>query len=229
MYEAQMTDRPILFSAPMVRALREGRKTQTRRILKPQLECSSHAAWPDNPEPVPSLDEDGVHCATCGAGIGPRKGGWKGIPVRFAVGDRLWVRETFSGAHELRHLPPRDWVSPFWYWADGNPDDGDWTKPKPGIHMPRWASRLTLVVSNVKVERLHDISLLDAMAEGCEIRQMWLFGLEGEERRQVGVRSFQSVWENVNGADSWKSNPFVVAVSFHVYRKNIDAMEARAA
>lgn len=206
-----MTDRPILFSAPMIKALREGRKTQTRRVLKPQPEPFM---VDDKPCEVAleHYEHDPLPRVRLGRVITKQE-------VRFAVGDRLWVRETFSGAHELRHLPPRDWCSPFWYWADGNPDDGDWTKPKPGIHMPRWASRLTLVVSSVKIERLQDISLLDAMAEGCEIRQMWLFGMEGEERRQVGVRSFQSVWENVNGADSWRSNPFVVAVSFHVYRK----------
>ena len=103
-----MADRPIIFNAPMVRAiLREidvpgTGKTQTRRLVKPQLVCSSHGRWPGSPDTRPVVDADGLHCGICGAGIElahRRKSGVRGIPVRFSVGDVLWVRESWSQHH----------------------------------------------------------------------------------------------------------------------------------
>ena len=136
-------ERPILFSGPMVRAILAGAKTQTRRILKPQ------------PHLLGGYDGGG-----CWIG--------KGHHLRWAVGDRLWVRETWSPEHKWASTKPSEIPNgdDIWYWADGNPEDGDWAKPKPSIYMPRWASRITLDVTGVRVERLQDISEADAIAEG---------------------------------------------------------------
>lgn len=235
-----MTDRPIIFSAPMVRALLEGRKTQTRRILKPQLVYSSHAAWPDAPEPVPSLDEDGVHCAICGAGVRlsrTSQSGVQGIPIRFSVGDRLFVREN----HRLTDCECTEACrgpGHVWYEADSSGyRNVAGNKLRPSIHMPRWASRLTLIVTGVKIERLQAVSEDDAKAEGCGLYvpgHGWIS--ETELRCDPGYSNFldprlgfESIWTSINGADSWTANPFVIAVSFKVAKANIDAPEVLAA
>jgi hypothetical protein len=232
-----MKERPILFSAPMVRALLAGTKTQTRR------------AWPEQPPP-------GVQVAWV---PGETSAGRYGKP-----GDRLWVREAFSGPHcmektdELPAMPPGQWPqeSAIWYWADGNPDYGDWTRPRPSIHMPRWASRITLEVTEVRVERLQDISEADAIAEGIERGQDfpgWYRGpLPGDSAglEQAGrdfkiptafpKLAYRALWESINGnrpklpnnigsrryprikkwldahpdTTSWDANPWVWVVSF---------------
>lgn len=209
----------------MIRALLDGRKTQTRRILKPQLVCQSHAAWPDDPEPVPSLDEDGVHCATCGAGIGPRKGGWNGIPVRFAVGDRLFVREN----HRLTDCECTEACrgpGHVWYEADSSGyRNVAGNKLRPSIHMPRWASRLTLVVTGVKVERLQAISEADAIAEGADP----IIDHGSGSTPYLHRIGFEHLWCSINGETAWIENPFVVAVTFKVIEANIDAPEALVA
>lgn len=208
-----MSDKPILFSAPMIRAIIEGRKTQTRRILKPQ---------PDD------IFEGKLPAA-----------------VRISVGDRLWVRETWSGIHDFRNTPPAQRQScmtpdgPFLredihFWADGNPLGGDYEKPRPGIHMPRWASRLTLVVTDVRVERLHDISEDDAKAEGAVPYHVRASGLDyyGSQHAMCGQdhrAGFCHIWESINGIESWDANPWVVAYSFDVLRGNIDSIDRRAA
>lgn len=185
-----MTDRPIIMSAPMVRALLEGRKTQTRRLA--------------------ALD----YCGACPA----EKQKWQ-------PGDRLWVREAFSP----------DWADdgPI-YKADGGSaiDAGYPAEPrwKPSIHMPRWASRLTLLVRDVRVERLQDISEADAMAEGCmsqfertDEADNW-FSFDGKSwvadyRRDA----FAHFWGSLHGAGAWEQNPWVAAISFDVVKANIDA------
>lgn len=220
-----MTDRPILFSAPMVRALLDGRKTQTRRVLKPQP-TMIYGVSPTFTG-LQAVREGyrwrlyGTHTASAP------------FSLRFAVGDRLWVRETFSGVHpyDIFNQPPRDWspAEPIWYWADGNPADGDWTKPRPGIHMPRWASRLNLTVTDVRVQRLQEISEADAVAEGMfqhpwdgsEAAGAWTGGIDflhGNSARGAFFRT----WEKINGAGSWAANPWVVALTFTVERRNID-------
>jgi hypothetical protein len=208
-------DIPIIFSAPMVRALLEGRKTMTRRIFKM------------NGEPPPRWDgRFGFSVLTPDRyvelrGVDPERGPLsRFMPLRYTKADRLWVRERWKAIHS------GDPTQGARYRADVSFDQTVW---RPSIHMPRWASRLTLIVTGVKVERLHDIVLHDVRAEGCEVRQFWLFGLEGEERRQVGVRVFGHLWEEIHGRESWDANPFVVAVSFRVIKANIDAPEARIA
>lgn len=187
-----MKERPILFSGPMVRAILEGRKTQTRRVVKPQP--SEPVTW---------------GCIG-GKGFGFIAGDEMlrcpyGVP-----GDRLWVRESFSYDARWRY----EWWQEtgerpdIWYWADGNPTDGDWTKPKPSIHMPRSASRITLEVKSVRVERLQDITPEDAEAEGID---------EFMREKKLGgyyTTAFSRLWESINGPGSWEQNPWVWVIEF---------------
>lgn len=204
-----MTDRPIIFSGPMVSALIEGRKTQTRRL-----------AWTWR---KPSIRfPEGYRAATVWQGVKP--------------GDRLWVRENFSGEHCWQDIPPSGWgwdtmqrPTEFWYWADGNPTDGDWTKPLPSIHMPRWASRLTIIVTATKMEPVQSISVLDVRAEGCEVRQFALFGADGPERQKIASGVYRKLWSDLHGPESWDTNPEVVAISGRVIMANIDSEKAKAA
>ncbi len=201
-----MTARPILFSAPMVRALLEGRKTQTRRTLKP-VEFKT--------------DTSGKAQETAWAS------------PRFAKGDRLWVRETYSFDYSWSDAKPRDVpeTEDVWYWADGDPTDGDWTKPKPGIHMPRWASRLTLTVTDLRVEQLIDISEADCIAEGIvnTERGYLVPGVDHPNKdfpflsRSTAREMYAALWDVINGSGAWCLNPWVVAVSFSIERRNIDA------
>ena len=205
-----MKERPILFSAPMVRALLAGTKTQTRRVVKPPRNRSAFVLldhgkgwWPYQSDDGESeLCDDGMeHPYTCPYG---------------QPGDRLWVREAFSGPHcmdatdECVAVRPSKWGegSRIWYWADGNPTHGDWTRPRPSIHMPRWASRILLEVTAVRVERLQDISEADARAEGC---------IE-EEKPGFPICSprnwYRILWEQINGPGSWDANPWVWVVEF---------------
>lgn len=179
-------ERPILMSGPMVRALLEGRKTQTRRACKGQRELSNIHDF--------QLDR-------CPYG---------------KPGQKLWVRETFSGPHCMEAtegraaVPPSKWdrSSHIWYWADGNPESGDWTKPRASIFMPRWASRILLEITDVRVERLQDISEGDAIAEGWE-------PLASRNPGNGGPFDwYRSLWESINGAGSWDANPFVWVIIF---------------
>ncbi len=203
-----MRERPILFSGPMVRALLAGTKTQTRRIVKPQ---------------------------PAGAWAAPGKTSCPyGQP-----GDRLWVREAFRFAASLDRLSPNDvgekaldagyntpWA-PTQFEADGR-RAGAWhgfdtpptvTKPgklRPGIHMPRWACRLVLEITGVRVERLQEISEADAKAEGCA--PAWL---DADDNATVRAhvaptyrQGFARLWRDINGAASWQANPWVWVVEF---------------
>ncbi len=212
-----MTDRPILFSSPMVRALLDGRKTQTRRVITKKAAHNALAIFGADFLLLPGNVD----------------------LIGYAPGDRLWVREGFSGPYGCRNLPPRDWpnAGPIWHWADGNPEHGDWTRPKPSIHMPRWASRLTLTVTNVRVQRLQEISDPDAAAEGVEQRtvtkldgsdpQNWWFG--HENGRATAKSAFRDLWDSLNADRApWLSNRWVCAVSFAVHKCNIDQVGVAA-
>lgn len=197
-----MTDRPILFSAPMIRAiLREVSapgtgKTQTRRVLKPR--------------PRRTIFFDAKT-----AGLEQFR------EPAYRAGDRIWVREAISYD---RLDVDRDGILPPWYWADGNPDAGDWTRPKPSIHMPRWASRLTLHVTDVRVQRLQDISEDDARAEGIERdSDGWRDYLMPATQCCGSARnSFASLWDSLNAERApWSGNPWVVAVTFRPVLGNI--------
>lgn len=229
-----MADRPILFSGPMVKALLAGTKTQTRRVFK---------GIEDN-------GERGFHVFGSGGGVfGCTEAEVPGYAVnclRIAVGDRLYVRETWSGNHAFRNTPPAQRESVMtpdgpllrddvWFWADGNPDGGDYEKPRPGIHMPRWASRLTLTITDVRVERLMDISAEDAIAEGvvdtgrrdgAPYSHFTVHGVPGIVTEHEPEPVYAQLWEMINGEGSWKANPWVAAYTFTVERGNIDQIAA---
>lgn len=211
-------DIPIIFSAPMVRALLEGRKTMTRRTLKPQPTPFLIDGKPCDVTLI-QLDGDPRPRVTLGRVITTQE-------VRFAPGDRLWIRENFKPVHSG---DPGQGVR---YRADVGRDDTVW---RPSIHMPRWASRLMLIVTAVKIERLRDISEKDAEAEGCV--EDWADGLSVwyvpgghmERHYRTGRECFEWLWTRINGPEAWDTNPFVVAITFRVIKANIDSPEARAA
>jgi hypothetical protein len=216
-----MTDRPILFSAPMVRALLAGTKMQTRRILKPQpRQWEAQVIDITSPSFVEEEGGWGQVMTTWGWRDGiyqPEREIWQPLKLRWAVGDRLWVREAFS--YDGLDVD-RDGILPPWYWADGNPERGDWTKPKPSIHMPRWASRMTLTITDIRVQRLNDISEGDARAEGitdggclnCGEPEPCACSSPSPDARD----SFAALWNQINGQDAWQINPWVVALTFSV-------------
>ena len=223
-----MTDRPIIFSAAMVRALLDGRKSQTRRVLKPQPEQNSAGlwVWPSNWRTGIKRfgtciqgDEEGLVRALMGDP-------WR--RVGYAPGDRLYVREAFSYD---RLDVDRDGTLPPWYWADGNPSSGDWSRPKPSIFCPRWASRITLTVTEVRVQRLQEISAGDSIAEGVECDTCTAMGQSACHGRGcfASIDAYRHLWNSLHGPDAWAANPWVVVVSFTTRKGNIDTPSAESA
>ena len=207
------TARPILMSAPMVRALLSGDKTQTRRAIKPQ--------------PAAGLKVEPCHWVGSGWSTATPGAGCECRPVRCPYGrpgDLLWVRECFSYL-EYGSLSTHG----VHFWANGNPDDGDWTSPKPSIHMPRWASRLTLELTGVRAERLGRISEMDAYAEGVDTQGAAYLAAEhgklgGAHGPAASVCAYANLWDSINGPGSWDANPWVWCLSFVVHRWNVNAM-----
>lgn len=208
-----MRERPILFSGPMVRALLDGSKTQTRRVIKdfmvldwlhPDGFLPKHVADPDN-----------------------------GFSPYGYAGDRLWVRETFRIGEDLGqdwepHMEQGDrfviydadasteYVVPDDYHiprnakevhnSEGTPEHWRSFGSIPSIFMPRWACRIVLEIVSVRVERLQDITDGDAMAEGVDASQY------GKSHRY----GFSRLWDKINGPDAWEANPWVWVVEFRV-------------
>lgn len=218
-----MTDRPIIFSAPMVRALLAGCKTQTRRVLKPQ------------PHPMAIRHEKVRLVAIAGdvAAFESGDGTHDHVRIPYSPGDRLWVREAW--AHDAPDLDTARrgiesggvCYGPY-YRADAKPFDVASLRWRSSIHMPRWASRMTLTVTAVRVQRLQDITEDDARAEGIEdlsAPDHVNFGVPGIVNAQHPVRAFWLLWESIHGPGAWVLNPWVAAISFTVERRNIDAEE----
>mgnify|MGYP003440424383 FL=1 len=220
-----MTDRPILFSGPMVRALLDGSKTQTRRVVKQQPPQNTVAIgrWQD-PGPRPAwwaFLRDGPVDHDHPFGGAEIHGEFWLSPYGDA-GDRLWVRETFVQGWPLgddgcvdqydadgKEKPMKTFyraTSPDLNWCDGGDDCPIKTPWKPSIHMPRWSSRITLEITGVRVERLQDISRGDAMAEGCPFPNM----AQGDDPRAW----YAQLWNSINGPGSWDANPWVWVVEF---------------
>lgn len=220
-----MTDRQIIFGAPMVRALLEWRKTQTRRVLKPQPQpCGGKipGAIYENDFLWPTKTP-GVGVVSCKP-FPPQKY-LEDFPIPYAPGDRLWVREAcalWTGAH--RDVVYRASVTDD-EWAALRHDAalGFWTTRSP-IHMPRWASRITLTVTDVRVQRLQEISEADAAAEG--VVPTWPDGvpISHDGTGAVCIAAFRDLWNSIHGPDAWDANPWVAAISFSVQRGNIDRM-----
>lgn len=190
-----MKVRPILFSGSMVRALLDGSKAQTRRPVKPQ--------------PPAYIDSDMPGLRSLKQRPCPH-----GQP-----GDLLYVRETWS-AYGAFAAYGTGRVS---YRADEDqqPQGLPW---KPSIHMPRWASRLTLRITDVRVERLNEISEADAEAEGAEPILVPPDG--GSDPHAQG---FCELWNSINGPEAWDKNPWVWVVCFEVIHANVDQVIERTA
>ncbi|ENH3225147.1 hypothetical protein ABV273_000199 [Klebsiella variicola] len=205
----KITERGMIFNGEMVRAILDGRKTQTRRPIKWKQtrfteigEREDGSKWP--------WSEDAEHACDF----------WHPCPFG-AVGDRIWVRETFQGPlfdYDLMDSYCKDSI-PFEksefcvYKADGVPapefydaDDELHCCWRPSIHMPRWASRILLEITDVRVERLKSISDRDALREGCSAADM----KSGDCVADV----FARLWASIYGSDSWNANPWVWVIEF---------------
>lgn len=185
-----MTDRPILFSGPMVRAILEGRKTQTRRFLAPACDANN----------MPFVS---VH-------HGLWKRGQNGIKVFMDRGDRLWVRETWAHIYDFLGQDPgvQARCDGGFYRADENAKDDEIRRWTPSIHMPRVASRITLIVKDIQAERLQDITEDDARAEGFK-----------------NVGAFADYWNSLTKTHQWHENPWVYVVKFRTVFENIDKIK----
>ena len=231
-----VSDRPILFSAPMVRALLAGTKTQTRRIIKPQptfIQLSGRWGWHIPPAKRHGCDFVVTASREWHEYLLPEQRPWH------SIGDRLWVREAWRTLHKWDCLAPRqlaDDISKITYEADPERRNPLWCfgKLRPGMFMPRWASRLTLYVTDVRVERLQDISKEDARAEGAGLYVPGHgFITEDELRADPGYSNFlaprlgfEAIWTEINGPGSWAGNPWVAAYTFIPRLGNIDTLPA---
>ncbi len=219
-----MKERPILFSSPMVHALLNGTKTKTRRIVKDQdrirkngdiVEYLNHFG---NWQPW----EDRAKTMRCPYG---------------QPGDRLWVRETwmpdaprdgtwddfafFGSKGSPLSMIPRRFQTPkhCLFRASWDSEKAPLVGWKPSIHMPRWASRINLEITSVRVERLQDISEADAIAEGIE-KVGEFFGVPsfrdygGGKTGCEAILSYETLWESINGPGSWDANPWVWRIEF---------------
>jgi len=213
-------ERQILFSAPMVRAILAGRKTQTRRVVKPQPD------W-ERPMPCSSQTPEGWQGPldySLWSHEGDASEGSRRCPYG-QPGDRLWVREAWRvrGGQEYEYQRDRSQVM---YRAthgeDGYPlgwESYDW---RPSIHMPRWASRITLEITGVRVERLNEVSEADAMSEGVTALDGQFSGCYAAGPALSGTTAkecFRRLWASINGPDSWEANPWVWVLEF----RRIDA------
>jgi hypothetical protein len=190
-----MADRPILFSAPMVRAILAGTKTKTRRVVKPQPNNDPAKHHPIEPYKTPTGLWNWVLAVT-GHGSGDPFACPYGKP-----GDRLWVRESFYA-----ESPQTIFYRATHTTYEDDPRSG-W---KPSIHMPRWASRITLEITDVRVQRLQDISEADLDAEGI---QELIDG--GVDHDGTPLDTYRTLWDSINAKRApWESNPWVWAITF---------------
>ncbi len=218
--DSQTKERPIIFSTPMVRALIEGRKTQTRRVVNMPIASDAEDVfvwYAGELRKAPNgCAEDGLYEYT------PRGLAYLGRCPFGNVGDRLWVREKFGYANsrDYRVIVYAADDSARTILAEGG-EDGDpcgtgkrvdgprrgpvdrWRSP---IYMPRWASRLTLTITDRRVERLQDISPEDVNAEGASPAPVM--------HKREGDAVFAALWDSINGSGAWDANPWVWAITF---------------
>ncbi|HGK4590764.1 TPA: hypothetical protein ACJ2UD_004389 [Yersinia enterocolitica] len=200
-----MNEKPILFNAEMVNAILSGRKTQTRRIMKVQPAECNHTHWPEYPNPEWKLYDRGWNCAVCGNGVSLTERDVTGIICPLGKpGDRLWVREAFAAGLCTE--------STLAYRATHKTEDleegwGETIKWTPSIHMPRWASRINLLITGVRVERLQAITLGDICKEiGC--------GLYDFRPATYGFQVWEKLWKSIYGEENWEANPWVWVINF---------------
>ena len=224
-----MKERPILFSAPMVNAILDGKKTQTRRVVKHKKQ-SFIEGWIFSH----------LYTEPCGLlQVAMRK---CGLTYSFAcpygkVGDQLWVRETFHSPTDQVTIYRANWREDARARGfDNIPNTVNW-KWTPSIHMPRWASRIQLEITGIRVERLQDISEEDALSEGVPRNEDYPIengncpacfgqGVHGALGPNWGVievdcrecdtakKRFQHLWSSINGEKSWDQNPWVWVIEF---------------
>lgn len=221
-----MKERPILFNGDMVRAILDGRKTQTRRVVWPMSLCIPYRnsmdkiklRKTDNHYLFDFHYEDGTISTIYGT------------RPKYFVGDRLWVRET----HGIQLEPCEDYPNGCVIYKADLPDESDFQYEgggsawRPSIYMPRWASRITLGVVSVRVERVQDISEEDALSEGISETSFWkpkeMDNRPFEEKwwddyyfwTSYPQVAFQNLWDSINAKRgySWESNPWVWAIEF---------------
>ncbi|HEC2582053.1 morphogenetic protein [Raoultella ornithinolytica] len=204
-----MKERGMIFNGEMVRAILDGRKTQTRRIMQDQPVLNGNfyevfgAAWSKGMTSIPAVPGHSLS-TRCPFGV---------------VSDRIWVRETFQGPlfdYDLMDSYCKD-STPFEkpefcvYKADEVPApefydaDGELhCRWRPSIHMPRWASRITLEITSIRVERLRSMSQEDARAEGV---------IAASGPMEAGL-AFRELWDSIYGPESWQANPWVWVIEF---------------
>ncbi len=226
------TARPILFSSDMVRAILDGRKTQTRRLVK-YGDIKTYPEWfaaiyPDGGGNWVAWSRDMPGTAEFTKKAYPNGEGFLcpyGHP-----GDHLWVRETWA---EFAGI---EFKTEYIYRADSiydtpakEPLSGH--RWRPSIHMPRAAARIHLHITDIRAQRLHDITEADAIAEGfakiCKDGQTWKFGIPDTDGYPGGrgwpwqhwdrspIKAYQTLWEKINGPGSWDTNPWVWVIQFN--------------
>ena len=229
----------VQISGPMLRAILEGRKSQTRRVLKPQPWCNKVGQWQWERRVGqqiafhPGLSRKHYVTADIPAGL------------PYAIGDRLWVRERwragrgYDGA-SIKDMPPQSRV---WHDADESIDNADaiGKVARALIFMPRWASRLTLIVTDVRVQRVAEISEEDARAEGVTYRcpkcgytltdaaihmdHAICVNKRGGPNMPRASDLFQDLWDSTKRPGcAWSDNPWIVAITFEPRQTNIDRM-----
>ncbi|TCM17249.1 hypothetical protein EDF56_106365 [Novosphingobium sp. PhB165] len=269
-----MSDKGIIFAAPMVRALLVGQKTQTRRLIKLRKEYSrpDMGGWA-----ATTTGGEGVFAIVKGQRVSvPKRAAiWNQttgttIGMRYTAGDRLYVRETCraiertSGWDQFQYRATLDWEDDDAESVPDEPNAGGWgdlsvySRGKrgrknfatcgddltfagpwvPAIHAPRSTSRLWLLVTDVRVQRLQECSEADAKAEGiegfaCIGGQAWRdygggSGFSTTDPADPAKRSYATLWNSLHTAEGerWADNPWIVAVSFDVHRGNIDQVQA---
>ena len=206
-----MKEKPILMSTPMVRAILDGRKTQTRRIVKNIPSVCNSVRDSEDKTYLRGVSDNGSAL-------------WM-IDSPWSIGDILWVRETW---HPKRHSMPTGWKYEYRATAeeDGNPTDEPW---KPSLFMPKDACRIKLRITNIRAERLQDISEEDSKAEG-----VYFYGWDDHHQDdyknylyddkncddwglKTARESYTSLWESINGKGSWDKNPWVWVITFEIY------------
>ncbi|MDS0779970.1 hypothetical protein OSC13_18835 [Serratia marcescens] len=216
-----MKERPVIFNGEMVRTILDGRKTQTRRVMKPQPEPCYRGGhwWPSNAFKTMLHIEEQMQNG---------QGGWKGLAGYACpfgrVCDRLWVRETFmdltgtgieATTGKFEGLAYRADTPAGSYGDEVRKDYGlKWT---PSLHMPRKACRILLEITAVRVERLNDISEEDAKAEGVKA------GVCPGHEHMMHQVAFSELWQSIYGEESWRANPWVWVIEF----KQVSAREVK--
>jgi hypothetical protein len=199
----------------MVKAILAGTKTQTRRVVTKHNSVLGSGTWPEDGLARAFPQRDGSKLMLPGEDDTSHR-----LWPKWEPGDRLWVRETWHVGVGWDNMKPSE-ISrcAVLYSADGSKcgrgaanldtlDGVNWGRVRQSIFMPRWASRITLEITKVRVERLQDISEADAIAEGCEVSRA------GQHDIASSCDHYRHVWQSINGPDSWAENPWVWVIEF---------------